>query len=115
MREYFVDGAGWNGKDSKIMITVSDGNLIEKVFRIPFTNVEAEYLAVIEALKLAKNGDIIHSDNKVVVFQILDKYACRTKHLFKYYIQARTIYKSKSVRLRWIRRKKNLAGRLLGR
>lgn len=114
-REIFTDGSGWNRKVSKIMITFDNGEFIEKEFTDRLTSVEVEYIAVIEALKLSKPGDIIYNDNKVVVKQIQDLWACRQKHLFKYYIQGKKLFKEKGVKLKWIPREKNLAGRLLGR
>ncbi len=114
-KKIFVDGSGWNGRVARFIIAIDDGEVFETRIEKRMTNNEIEYLAVIEAFKYAKDGDVIFSDSKVVVNQIKGIFACKKKHLFKSYMRARQLYNTRKVKLQWVSREENLAGKLLER
>lgn len=109
--DIYVDGSG--GANSRFIIAIDTGNVIEVEVDNRKTNNEIEYMAVIEAFKYAKDGDTIFSDAMVVVNQIKGIFSCKKKHLFKYYMKARKLYTTRKVNLQWIPREENLAGKLL--
>ncbi len=114
----YVDGAS-SGNPGNIGIGVvlkKDGETIKELSK-PMgkgTNNVAEYLAVIEALKLAKRlGEKkikIYSDSQLVVNQILGKFKIRQSHLRELYNKVKEI--GVDFEIEYIRREKNVADRL---
>jgi len=119
MTVFYVDGSGWNGKESKwcviIRINGDKYSLQNKIFRCneELTNNEVEYYALIEALKIAISGDIIYSDSQLVVNQFNDKWKINYSHLRKLKDIAKRLIRNKFVKVCWIPREKNFAGRIL--
>jgi ribonuclease HI len=115
----FVDGSGCrpDGKGSAIAWFRSDSGE-KNVERIDgLTNNEAEYTAVFAALKaLPKKSDVeILSDSDLVVCQFNGKWRVLDPALTALLAKIRDLVSSKAltVRLTWISRRNNLAGKML--
>ncbi len=82
------------------------------------TNNQAEYLAMISALKkfVESNDDItIYSDSKNTVSQLNHEFAINNEQLRILAREAwELIAKNSKIKLVWIPRKENLAGKMLG-
>ena len=91
--------------DKGINIVVSVGDM---------TNNEAEWQALIEALKLAKEQNWtkvkIYSDSLLVVNQFKNKWQCKDERMKTYYLFSKTFESILNVEIEWIPRGKNLAG-----
>ena len=79
------------------------------------TNNQAEWEALVEALKLAQknnwNNIKIFSDSKLVVEQFNNRWRVKKQELMSYYFTAKTLEGLiDTVDLRWISRSQNLAG-----
>lgn len=78
------------------------------------TNQEAEWEALIEALKLAKSRSWdnikIYSDSKLVVEQFNNRWQCKDQRMMDYYVQSKSLSELVDVELIWIPRSVNLAG-----
>jgi len=86
--------------------------------RAGITNTEAEYLAVLKALKRFDNSDddiTLYSDSQVVVQQLNQESAINNDSLRDL---ARKAWKRMAhipyLKIKWIPRNKNLAGKMLG-
>ncbi len=114
--KYYCDGGGFNGEHSRWGIVDENKSLImyAKIFgHDSVTNNVAEYSAVINALVIAKDGDIISSDSQVVIYQLTGKYTCKADHLKPLQKIGLHLLSMKNVRLMWEPRNKNLAGKFL--
>jgi ribonuclease HI len=82
------------------------------------SNNEAEYLAIISALKNVINRDrqiVILSDSQLVVNQINHKYGINNENLRKLASEVWILGKKfDKLELRWLRRSENKAGKMLG-
>lgn len=109
--KYFTDGSGTNGTTSSYCVLSENNDVITHVI-IPgnATNNEMEYKAMIEALKICKDGDIIFSDSQLIIYQLTGVYKIKEPRLKKLASEAFEIMKNKDVKIGWIRREKNLAG-----
>ena len=109
--KYFTDGSGTNGITSSYCVLSENNDVITHVI-IPgnATNNEMEYKAMIEALKICKNGDIIFSDSQLIIYQLTGVYKIKEPRLKKLASEAFELMKNKDVKIGWIRREKNLAG-----
>lgn len=80
------------------------------------TNNRAEYLAVLEALKIAKKMKekevVIRSDSKLVMEQLRGNYKVKNKELKELKKKIEEISKNMKVRYEWVAREKNPADRL---
>lgn len=107
---WYCDGAGWNGEVSKIGYgTGVDNFVIDKVY-LNWTNNEAEYQAMLKTLLIADRNDLIFSDSQLIVNQINEKFNCNEEHLKRLQVRCREIMLKKDITIKWISRKKNLAG-----
>lgn len=79
------------------------------------TNNVMEYKAMLKALELAMNGDVIYSDSKLVVYQLKGWWQVKQDHLKSFYNNCKEMLESKNVNIRWVPRRKNNAGKLLSR
>lgn len=110
MTDIFVDGSGKTGryayvKDNKVKIFQKKG----------ITNNEAEYLAVISALKENKDRNIsIYSDSQLIVNQLNKRYAIKEDRLRKLAQKVWELCEGRNITFIWIEREKNLAGKILG-
>jgi len=113
MTKIYIDGSGWNGKESKAAI-VYDGR--EEIIRLKEkkTNNEMEYLGLIIALeKYAKKGDEIFCDSQLVVNQLLKGWKINYLHLKELNSKAGKLLEEKKAILTWIPREENKAGILI--
>jgi ribonuclease HI len=117
--EIYTDGAG-SGPDGKgsgfAWLNTTTGQ--KHIESIPgLTNNQAEYRAVISALKSVEEGSIvkIDADSLLVVSQLRGEYRIRDSKLEKLASEVKTIVEQKqlTVTFLWVRRSENLAGKLL--
>jgi len=111
--EIHCDGSGWNGERSRIcLVTCPNGIEDVKITDLPieFTNNEAEYLAMIWALQVATDRDIIYSDSQLVINQINGSYKIKQQHLKYFAARCQMILLKKKIKIIWIPREKNKAG-----
>ena len=110
---YYTDGSGWNGEKSEYVVTDETGHIItRRTLPEERTNNEMEYDGVIYALQLAKDGDTIYSDSQLVVNQLTKNWKVKARNLISRYNYAKELFSNKNVKLLWIRREKNLAGKI---
>lgn len=114
MTIYYCDGSGWNGQTASYCIATNTGKTIKKEYKEPKTNNEMEHTAVLEALKLAENGDEIRTDSQLVVGHLIHNWKITHETLYSIAMQSKQILTQKEVIIRWIPRKENNAGHLLG-
>lgn len=112
----YVDGAG--GSSSGYGYFVRETGESEYVDKPGLTNNQAEYSAVLAALERfagSAGPTTILSDSQVVVRQINHEYAINDPTLRG---MAREVWRllpsNGNVRIQWIPRRENLAGRMLG-
>ncbi len=111
----FVDGSGGNDSGYGFYVTNTGNSLYEK--KPNLTNNQAEYMAIIHALKTINTDDeiIIYSDSKNTVCQLNHEYAINNDQLRSLAREVWVLIKlCKSVKIIWIPRNKNLAGKMLG-
>lgn len=113
MTSYWVDAIGWDGQICGIYIKYIEGSkygAICEVCQGMKTNNELEYYAVLSALELAKDGDIIYSDSQLVVNQIAGTYKLKAENLREFYDKIIYLLKEKKVTIQWVPREENVAG-----
>lgn len=109
---YYTDGSSTIGVKSAHCVTDESGQiLIYNETPQYLTNNEEEYRAVIAALKICQDGDEILTDSLLVVNQISGKYKITKPHLKKLCDEARQLLSDKNVKLLWVEREQNLAGK----
>ena len=111
----YVDGSGGNNSGYGFYIKNTGESFYEKKHNI--TNNQAEYLAIIRALEKLDHGKptIIYSDSKNTVNQLNHLYAINNEHLRV--LAQKTwnlLYHFHNIKIIWIPRKENLAGKMLG-
>lgn len=107
----YVDGSG-EGKYAFVVEEPRDVKIFEKK---NITNNEAEYLAVIEALRNFSEREIdILSDSKLIVDQLNMKSAIKEDRLRKLAQEVWNLAKGRNVKFIWIPRNENKAGKVLG-
>ena|SRR5437867_1791272 len=74
---------------------------------------EAEYMALIEALRSCKEGDVINSDSELVVGQMTKGWKVNVENLKELHGKAKTLLEQKPCKLVLVRREDNKAGKLL--
>ena len=111
----YVDGAG--GANSGYGYLVVETGESHYKAEPGLTNNQAEYMAILAALGRFAGSDspvTIHSDSKVVVSQLNHEYAINSPSLREMARKAWGMMASEDVEIRWISRKENPAGRMLG-
>lgn len=111
----FVDGSGGNNSGYGFYIANTGESSYTKKSNL--TNNQAEYMAIIYALKTVNVGSeiVIYSDSKNTVCQLNHKYAINNNQLRSLAKEAWILIKlHKSVKIIWIPRNKNIAGKMLG-
>ncbi len=112
----YVDGSGGENAGFGYFVKETGESFYEK--RAGITNNQAEYLAIISALtKLAQSGEqiMIYSDSKNTVSQLNHEYAINSGQLRDLARQAWSlISKMPNLKIVWIPRAQNLAGKMLG-
>jgi len=112
----YVDGSGGEDSGYGFYVKETGESFYEKKSNI--TNNQAEYLAIIAALKkfVQLNKDIvIYSDSKNTIAQLNHENAINNDQLRSLAREAwELIAKFSNIKLTWIPRKENLAGKMLG-
>lgn len=112
----YVDGSGGDKSGYGYFIKETSESFYEKKPNI--TNNQAEYMAVLAALqKIGQTNDqvTIYSDSKVMVSQLNHQFAINSEQLRELARQAWALMsKVPNLKLVWIRRSENLAGKMLG-
>ena len=112
----YVDGAGGEKSGFGFFIKETGDSFYEE--RSGLTNNQAEYLAIITALKNFQNSSkqiVIFSDSKNTVNQLNHEFAINNEQLRTLAQEAwLLIPKISDLQIKWIPRKENLAGKMLG-
>lgn len=112
--DYYCDGAGWNGKISRVAYGEKDNIQIHS-FDINLTNNESEYISCLLACTYAENDCLIFSDSKLIVNQINKGWKINKENLRFYNHILNKVIIDKNLTLRWIPRADNYAGVMLDR
>ena len=114
--EVYVDGSGGENSGYGFFVKETGESFYEK--KPNLTNNQAEYMAIIAALKKFVNSDeeiIIFSDSKNTVSQLNHDFAINNEQLRVLAQEAwLLIGKFLNLTLAWVSRKENLAGKMLG-
>jgi len=112
----YVDGSGGENSGYGYFVKETGESFYEK--KPNLTNNQAEYMAIITALKKFVNLDdeiIIFSDSKNTISQLNHDFAINSEQLRILAQEAWSIIgKFPNLTLTWIPRKENLAGKMLG-
>ena len=112
----FVDGSGGSNGGFGFFVKETGESFYEKKSEI--TNNQAEYMAIISALKkfVNSNNEItIYSDSKNTVNQLNHEFAINNEKLRDLARESWIIIgKFSNLSIVWIPRKENLAGKMLG-
>lgn len=111
----YVDGSGGEDSGYGFYIKETGKSFYEKKHNI--TNNQAEYLAIITALKSVKPDEdiVIYSDSKNTIAQLNHENAINNDQLRILAREAwELIANFSNLKLVWIPRKENLAGKMLG-
>lgn len=112
----YVDGSGGENSGYGFFVKETGESFYEKKPNI--TNNQAEYLAIISALKKFVNSNeeiTIFSDSKNTVSQLNHDFAINNEQLRALAQEAWNIIgKFSNLTLTWVPRKENLAGKMLG-
>ena len=112
----YVDGSGGPNGGYGFFVKETGESFYEK--RPDITNNQAEYMAIISALRKFVDLDddlIIFSDSKNTVSQLNHEFAINNEKLRELAREAwELIGKFSNLRISWIPRKENLAGKMLG-
>jgi ribonuclease HI len=112
----YVDGSGGDNSGYGYFVKETGESFHEK--RQGITNNQAEYLAIIAALQKFAQSDepiIIYSDSKNTVSQLNHEFAINSEQLRDLARQAWSLMGGfKNLRIEWVPRAQNLAGKMLG-
>ncbi len=112
----YVDGSGGENSGYGYFVKETGESFYEKKPNI--TNNQAEYMAIISALKKFVNSNeeiTIFSDSKNTVSQLNHEFAINNEQLRVLAREAWNIIgKFSNLTLTWVPRKENLAGKMLG-
>ena len=103
---------GGNNKRGEYCVITEKGKKYKHIERRS-TNNTMEYKAMLKALEIARNGDIIYSDSQLVVYQLLGFWQVKQEHLKRLWQSCKEILKTKKVRIWWLPRSRNRAGKEL--
>lgn len=113
--EIYVDGSGGNNSGYGYYVKSTGDTFYEK--KPGITNNDAEYMAIISALEKFHGVDdlVIYSDSKNTIYQLNHDYAINVPNLRLLAQKAWSLIATcKNIELKWIPRKENLAGKMLG-
>lgn len=112
----FVDGSGGPNSGYGFFVKETGESFYEK--KPGITNNQAEYMAIISALKKFAEADdkiTIFSDSKNTVNQLNHEFAINSEPLRDLAREAwKIIGKFSNLTISWVPRKENLAGKMLG-
>ena len=110
--DIFTDGSG---KTGKYVYVIPEKKIVRLFQRKGMTNNEAEYSAVIMALKENKDNNIrIQSDSQLIVNQLNKNYKIKEDRLRKLAEKVWELCEGRNVTFVWLPREKNKAGYILG-
>jgi|TARA_B100000427_G_scaffold86546_1_gene71089 ribonuclease HI len=116
MVNVYVDGAGGEKSGYGYFIKDTGESFYEE--KLGITNNQAEYFAIISALKKFQNSSdeiMIFSDSKNTVNQLNHEFAINNEQLRLLAQEAWSLIpKIPNLKIQWIPRKENLAGKMLG-
>ena len=116
MVNVYVDGAGGEISGYGYFIKDTGESFYEE--KLGITNNQAEYFAIISALKKFQNSSdeiMIFSDSKNTVNQLNHEFAINNEQLRLLAQEAWSLIpKIPNLKIQWIPRKENLAGKMLG-
>ena len=112
----FVDGSGGPEAGFGFFVKETGESFYKKESNI--TNNQAEYMAIISVLKKflgSMDEIIIYSDSKNTVSQLNHEFAINNNHLRTLAMEAwQLMSKYPNLKIKWIPREENLAGKMLG-
>jgi len=112
----YVDGSGGPDSGFGFFVKETGESFYKKEPNI--TNNQAEYMAIITVLKKftdSKDGINIYSDSKNTVSQLNHEYAINNSELRTLAMETwKLISKYSNLKIKWIPRSENLAGKMLG-
>ncbi len=112
----YVDGSGGSNSGYGFFVKEIGESFYEK--NPDLTNNQAEYMAIISALKKFVNSNddvIIYSDSKNTVNQLNHEFAINNERLRDLAREAWVMMgKFSNLSIQWIPRKENMAGKMLG-
>jgi ribonuclease HI len=112
----FVDGSGGSNSGFGFFVKETGESFYKKQASI--TNNQAEYLAIISVLQKfsdTKDEVIIYSDSKNTVSQLNHEYAINNEQLRSLAREAwELLAKFQNIKIKWIPRNENMAGKMLG-
>ena len=112
----FVDGSGGSDSGFGFFVKETGESFYKKEENI--TNNQAEYMAIITALKKFLNTSdevVIYSDSKNTVSQLNHEYAINNNQLRSLAREAwELVAKFPNLKIKWVPRNENLAGKMLG-
>ncbi len=116
MVNVYVDGAGGEKSGYGYFIKDTGESFYEE--KLGITNNQAEYFAIISVLKKFQNSSdeiMIFSDSKNTVNQLNHEFAINNEQLRLLAQEAWSLIpKIPNLKIQWIPRKENLAGKMLG-
>lgn len=113
MRGVFCDGSGWNDSSCAICVATSRKNKEVKVFYEPYSARVLEYMAILKACERYSQGNVIHTDAKVIFNEIISKIEPLKEEEKVLWNRICYLIERKKLNLRWIPREHNLAGIIL--
>ena len=112
----FVDGSGGSNSGFGFFVKETGESFYKKEDNI--TNNQAEYMAIISVLKkfsIVQDEVVIYSDSKNTVSQLNHEYAINSEQLRSLAREAwELIPKFANLKIKWIPRNENIAGKMLG-
>lgn len=112
MVDIFTDGSGKTGRYAYVVEQTGKVKISQKR---GLTNNEAEYSAIIEALKDNKDKSIrIYSDSQLIVNQLNKNYSIKEDRLRNLAQQVWDLCQGRDISFRWLPREQNKAGKILG-
>jgi len=107
-----------DGGEDKYCFVIPEKNVVKIFEKKGITNNEAEYLAVIEALKHVEQGSIVKilTDSKLVASQLKMEWHIKEERLKLLFKEVFDIIQKKRLNfeIEWIPRNRNKAGKVLG-
>ncbi len=114
MTEIYVDGSGFNGTESKYCIVAEGKEPIITILKEKKTNNEMEYSALHAALRdYAKSGDVIYTDSQLLVGHLTKGWKQNYPRLKPLIGKCKKLLDEKKVKLIWVPREENKAGKIL--
>jgi len=110
----WIDGspALRQNQQGRIALVYEDGRTL--VAEIGYcTSNEAEYQALIEALRTCNNGDVINTDSELLVGHLSKGWKVNAENLKGYCKKAKELLEQKGCKLVFVDRKNNRAGKLM--